>query len=103
LGLLECLGKGGPVDIAGKMDRTLAINGIPAGRIGRAEVLHLQTDTNVGALNIQTCNLGGRFPGRSTRGTTQNMYPADLSLCDLGFKLGRSESFAIFAQTNLPG
>lgn len=91
------------MDIAGEMNGALAVYGIPAGGISGTEILDLQPDADVGAFNTQARNLGGRFPGCPTRGATQHTYPADLPLRYFGFKLGGSETFTIFAQTNLPG
>ena len=102
-GFLQRFGKCGPMDIAGKMDRTLAIDGVPSGWIGGAKILHLQSDTDVGAINVPTHNFGGCFPGRSARCATQHLNPADLSMGDFSFELRRSKTVAVFAQTNLPG
>lgn len=51
-GFLQGLG----VYIPGKVHRTLAVDGVPPGRIGTAEELHFQTDTHGRVFNRITDN-----------------------------------------------
>jgi hypothetical protein len=95
--------KGGGMDIAGEVDRALAVDGIPAGRIGRAEILDFQSDLNDGRFKPQVPDPFDRLPGRAAGGTADDPHLTDATVDGLDLKLGGPEFLSIPSQTNLPG
>ena len=85
------------------MDRTLSINRVPAGRVCRAEELDVKADPHNRFLNRQARNAFGRRPCGSARGSPDHAKPSQEAPRDLHVKLGCSEAFSIFSQTDLPG
>lgn len=91
------------MDVTGKMHRAFGVNRIPSGRIGRAEILNLQTDFCDGLFRRQILDPGCRFPGRAARRAAHNLdfrYPVGRQP---DFKFGRAKLFSILSQTILPG
>ena len=86
-----------------KMDRALAMDRIPAGRIGRTEVLNFQADFYDCFIDRQTGDFQGRFPGSPARCTPHDGDLLNVVCNQTDLKLRGSEPYAIWAQAILPG
>ena len=89
--------------MTGKVNRAFAVNRIPAGRIGRTEILHFQADAYHCFFRRQLGDAPGCFPGGAAGGPAHDddlLKPA----VDCGhLELGRPELLSVPAQAVLPG
>lgn len=97
--MFQCLS----VDLACKMHRAFAIDRIPAGGIGAAEKLHLQTDTDGGCFYGQPDDALRRLPGRAAGRPALHNNRVDFSVADLNVEFRRAKAFFIITQAALPG
>ena len=64
--------QGGGVNVTGEVDRTFPVDRIPSGRIGRTEILHLETDADDRFFRRQVDNPPGSLPGGPAGGTSND-------------------------------
>ena len=90
------------MDLSGKMDRTLAMDGIPAGGIGITIELGLETNLSCrilcGVTDQPLCRLPSCTAGRSTN----YCNVCNFAVFNNNLKFRRTEIFAIPAKANLP-
>jgi hypothetical protein len=101
--ILQCSFKGGGVNVAGKMDWTFTVNGIPSGRIGGTEELRFQADPDDGIRHGKAFNPFGGFPGGTAGGTPHHFDGCDAVIVHFNRKFRCPEPLSIFAQPDLPG
>ena len=85
------------------MNRALAVDGIPAGRIRTAVKLYLQADANGRLRNGASDDTLGRLPGGTTGCSPFNDDPVYLSVCYTGVEFRCAKAMAVFTQAVLPG
>ena len=100
---IDGIGNGLGMYLAGKMNRTLAMDGIPAGRIGRAEKLGFNAHLASSILYRSTDDPQGRFPGSRTGGTPYNPDIRYSAILYFNLVFRSAKSFPIFTQADLPG
>ena len=88
--------------VACKMDRAFTVNGVPAGRIGRAVELGLESHADNGLSRLQSDHFLGSLPGGPAGGSTQDFDSGDDAVFHLYGKFGGSELFTIVTEANLP-
>jgi hypothetical protein len=97
--LLQCIS----VNFSCKMNRALAVDRIPAGRIRTAEKLYLQADTNGRLGNGQSHDTLRRLPGGTAGGSSFNGDIFDFFVRDPDIEFRRAKAIAVFTQAVLPG
>jgi len=91
------------MNFTGKVNRTFAVQGIPAGRVGAAEKLGLQADLPGRRRHRQTDYGSRRLPGCPTGCATDDANTGNEPAVHLHLKFRGSEQLAIGTQTLLPG
>jgi hypothetical protein len=91
------------MNFTGKVNRTFAVQGIPAGRVGAAEKLGLQADLPGRRRHRQTDYGSRRLPGCPTGCATDDTNTGNEPAVHLHLKFRGSEQLAIGTQTLLPG
>ena len=87
----------------GKMHRALAVNGIPAGRVGTAEKLYLQAYLDGGFFDRTADDVAGRLPGGAARGAPFDGHGFNFTVRNRYVELRGAEPLAVSTQTILPG
>ncbi len=90
------------MDLSGKMDRTLAINRIPASRICRAVKLGIKTDLPHGILGGMANQPSCRLPCRPAGCPTNDMYLSNLPILYGNRKFRSPEMLTIVTKADLP-
>jgi hypothetical protein len=88
---------------SGKMHGALAVDGVPAGRIGTAEKLYFQADTGGRVGDMSADDTRRRLPGGAAGRTSSDNYSVNLPLFESNVEFRRTKAFLIFPQTALPG
>ena len=86
-----------------KVHGALAVDGVPAGRIGAAEKLHFQADTGGRLGDFSPDDTLRRLPGGAAGSTSFDNDSVNLSIFESNFEFRRTKAFLIFPQTSLPG
>lgn len=87
--------------VAGKMYRTLAMNGIPPCRICNAEKLGIEPYPPRPIFNRQPDHPLRCLPGRSAGGAADYSNGCYFALCYIDLKFRRSKTLTIFTETSL--
>jgi hypothetical protein len=90
------------MNLAGKMDRTLTINRIPASRICRTVKLGVKADLPHGILDGMANQPSCRLPRRPTGCAANDFHIGYLSIFNFDSKFWSSEMVTIIAKANLP-
>lgn len=91
------------MNVSRKMDRTLTVNRVPAGRIGAAEELCFQADAGDRLLHGKVQYLLRGLPGRPAGCAPHHIDPNQFFTGCLDGKFRCPEFPAVFSQTVLPG
>ena len=89
--------------MAGEVDRAFPVNRVPSGRVGRAEILHFQTDAIDRFIRGQMDDSTGSLPGGPAGRSANHVDLLEPAVCDPGFEFRRSELISVPAQAVLPG
>ncbi len=90
------------MDLAGKMDRTLAVNRIPAGRICRTVKLGVKTDLAHRILDRVADQPFCRLPRRPAGCPANDVYIGNLAILNFDSKFRGTEMLTIVAKADLP-
>jgi hypothetical protein len=85
------------------MDRTLAMDGIPASRVGGAEELGFKPHPAGSVIHGSADQFPGCFPGGGARGAAYHPDVGDLAVFYINFIFRSAEQLTIFSQADLPG
>jgi len=91
------------VDMAGKMNRAFAVNGIPSSRVCTAKKLNFQSHARGSCVDIKPNDLFGGFPRGPAGGPPADDDAVNLAVNDLDVQLRCPEFFFIITQTARPG
>src|SRR5210317_506794 len=84
------------------MNRALAMDRVPAGRVGKAVKLGVQTHFSRSFLDIDTKHPPGGFPGGSARGSPDYPHIFYNAIFDFHLKFGGAKPLAIVSKTVQP-
>ncbi len=91
------------MDIAGKVHRAFAENGIPSGRVGTAEKLYLQADAYGRLFYGKANDFFDCLPGGTAGSSAHDRYRCNFPVHDVDIQFRSTEPVAVFPQTILPG
>lgn len=84
------------------MNRALAMDRVPAGRVGKAVKLGVQTHFSRSLLDMDTKHPPGGCPGGTARGSPDYPHIFYNALFDFHLKFGGAKPLAIVSKTVLP-
>lgn len=88
--------------VAGKVDGALAVDGIPARRVGLAPELDLEAQAGDGHFGGLTDDLEGGGPGGAAGGAPQNLDADDVAVCGLDAVGRGAELLTVGSEADLP-
>ncbi len=91
------------MNVARKVNRAFAMDGIPSSRIGTAEKLNFQAKACGGIGRIFTNHFLGRFPCGATWCAPRDSYALNLTVDNINIHLWCTKTFLIASQAARPG
>ena len=99
---LNRISQGPAVYLPGKMHRALAVDRVPAGRIGITVELGIKTDFSNRILHRRADGAPGGLPRGSTRSAANNADIRNNTLFNLYLKFRSTEALTIVSKADLP-
>ncbi len=91
------------MDVAGKVNRAFAVNGVPSSRVCAAEKLNFQAITRGGLGGFLTNHLLGGLPCGATGRPPLYGYALNFAVDNVGIHLRCAETLFIASQATRPG
>ncbi len=91
------------MNLAGEVDRTFTVDGVPAGRVGHAQVLDLQANAYGRLFHRHSDDARGGLPGGAAGGAAKDLHRFNLAVNRRDLEFRAAEMTTVPPQTSLPG